>query len=136
VAKAELVKLEHRLMEEKRQREKELSDRRALVQQKACALSPARPPARPPPLPSPPLSSPCRSPLSVLLSCTPLLPLLPRSSTPRLDAVPPTQYGAGRGALRPPSPMGKLTPPPQLIQKIGSARADIDDQKHFCYGRS
>jgi hypothetical protein len=34
VAKAELLKLEHQLMEEKRQREKELADRRALVQQK------------------------------------------------------------------------------------------------------
>lgn len=34
VAKAELLKLEHQLMEEKKQREKELADRRALVQQK------------------------------------------------------------------------------------------------------
>ena len=34
MAKAELLKLEHQLMEEKKQREKELADRRALVQQK------------------------------------------------------------------------------------------------------
>ena len=34
VAKAELLKLEHQLMEEKKQREKELADRRQLVQQK------------------------------------------------------------------------------------------------------
>merc|ERR1712216_912151 len=34
VAKAELLKLEHQLMEEKKQREKELADRRALVRQK------------------------------------------------------------------------------------------------------
>ena len=46
VAKAELLKQEHRLMEEKRQREKELADRRALVQQKA---GPAPPRPAPPP---------------------------------------------------------------------------------------
>jgi hypothetical protein len=39
VAKAELLKLEHQLMEEKKQREKELADRRALVQQKVATLA-------------------------------------------------------------------------------------------------